>query len=116
MKKLLVLPVLAVLLLTAACSWNKAPEAEIIPVNEQEINLEGEILNPEEGLILNPEDQAFIPVEETMPSPEEMASLEPAENMEEEAIFCTMDAKICADGSAVGRVAPDCEFSACPGE
>lgn len=108
MKKLLVLPVLAVLLLTAACSWNKAPEAEIIPVNEQEINLEGEILNPE--------DQVFIPAEETMPNPEEMTSLEPVENMEEEAIFCTMDAKICADGSSVGRVAPDCEFSPCPGE
>jgi hypothetical protein len=27
---------------------------------------------------------------------------------------CTMDIKICADGSAVGRTAPDCEFAACP--
>lgn len=27
---------------------------------------------------------------------------------------CTMDAKICPDGTAVGRVAPDCEFAACP--
>lgn len=31
-----------------------------------------------------------------------------------EAIFCTMDAKVCPDGSAVGRVPPDCEFSPCP--
>jgi hypothetical protein len=33
---------------------------------------------------------------------------------EEEEIACTMDAKICPDGSAVGRVAPKCEFAACP--
>lgn len=29
--------------------------------------------------------------------------------------FCTMDAKICPDGSAVGRVPPNCEFAPCPG-
>jgi hypothetical protein len=29
---------------------------------------------------------------------------------------CTMDVKTCADGSVVGRTAPDCEFAACPGE
>lgn len=27
---------------------------------------------------------------------------------------CTLDAKVCPDGSAVGRVAPDCNFAACP--
>lgn len=27
---------------------------------------------------------------------------------------CTMEAKICPDGSSVGRIAPDCEFAACP--
>lgn len=31
-------------------------------------------------------------------------------------VACTMDAKICPDGSAVGRVAPNCEFAACPGK
>lgn len=31
-----------------------------------------------------------------------------------EPIACTMDAKICPDGSAVGRVGPNCEFAACP--
>ncbi len=33
---------------------------------------------------------------------------------EGEPTFCTMDAKICPDGSAVGRVPPTCEFAACP--
>lgn len=33
-----------------------------------------------------------------------------------EGIFCTMDAKVCPDGSYVGRTGPDCEFEACPGE
>lgn len=30
------------------------------------------------------------------------------------AIACTMDAKICPDGSAVGRSGPSCEFAECP--
>lgn len=29
---------------------------------------------------------------------------------------CTLDAKICPDGSAVGRTGPNCEFQKCPGE
>jgi hypothetical protein len=29
---------------------------------------------------------------------------------------CTMDAKVCPDGSEVGRVPPSCEFAPCPGE
>ncbi len=29
-------------------------------------------------------------------------------------VACTMDAKICPDGSAVGRGGPHCEFAACP--
>ncbi len=29
---------------------------------------------------------------------------------------CTMEAKICPDGTAVGRVDPNCEFAECPGE
>ena len=27
---------------------------------------------------------------------------------------CTQEAKICPDGSAVGRTAPNCEFAQCP--
>lgn len=33
-----------------------------------------------------------------------------------EPVFCTADAKLCPDGSAVGRVGPNCEFAPCPGE
>jgi hypothetical protein len=31
-------------------------------------------------------------------------------------VACTLDAKMCPDGSAVGRVPPTCEFAPCPGE
>lgn len=31
-----------------------------------------------------------------------------------EPVACTMDAKICPDGSAVGRMGPDCAFAPCP--
>lgn len=30
-------------------------------------------------------------------------------------VFCTMEAKLCPDGSSVGRVGPNCEFAPCPG-
>lgn len=29
-------------------------------------------------------------------------------------VACTMDAKVCPDGSSVGRVGPNCEFTPCP--
>jgi hypothetical protein len=29
---------------------------------------------------------------------------------------CTQEAKLCPDGSAVGRSGPNCEFAPCPGE
>lgn len=34
----------------------------------------------------------------------------------EDSIMCTMDAKMCPDGSFVGRTGPDCAFAACPDE
>jgi hypothetical protein len=33
---------------------------------------------------------------------------------ESDQVVCTMDAKICPDGSGVGRVGPKCEFAPCP--
>lgn len=35
---------------------------------------------------------------------------------EQEAVFCTQEAKLCSDGSYVGRSGPKCEFSSCPKE
>ena len=31
-----------------------------------------------------------------------------------EGIACTTEAKLCPDGSAVGRTGPNCEFAECP--
>lgn len=31
-----------------------------------------------------------------------------------EQTFCTADAKLCPDGSGVGRIPPNCEFAPCP--
>lgn len=39
-----------------------------------------------------------------------------AEQLPQDAVACTVDAKECPDGSFVGRVAPTCEFEACPGK
>ncbi len=32
----------------------------------------------------------------------------------EEPVACTMDVRICPDGTSVGRIPPDCEFEECP--
>ena len=37
-------------------------------------------------------------------------------NDEDGGIACTMEAKLCPDGSYVGRTGPNCEFSKCPSE
>lgn len=34
---------------------------------------------------------------------------------QENPVVCTLEAKLCPDGSAVGRIGPNCEFAACPG-
>ena len=31
-------------------------------------------------------------------------------------VMCTMEARLCPDGSYVGRSGPNCEFDKCPGE
>jgi hypothetical protein len=33
-----------------------------------------------------------------------------------EPVACTMEAKLCSDGSYVGRTGPNCEFAPCPEE
>ncbi len=35
---------------------------------------------------------------------------------ETDGVACTQEAKLCPDGSYVGRVGPNCEFKTCPGE
>lgn len=32
----------------------------------------------------------------------------------ESGVICTMDVKLCPDGSGVGRIPPNCEFAPCP--
>lgn len=42
--------------------------------------------------------------------------LRPEESKAPEPVMCTADAKECPDGSFVGRIPPQCQFAACPGE
>lgn len=35
-------------------------------------------------------------------------------NVDVDQIACTQEAKICPDGTAVGRTGPKCEFAPCP--
>jgi hypothetical protein len=42
------------------------------------------------------------------------APVVPEDSGSDDMVMCTMDAKICPDGSAVGRSGPRCEFAPCP--
>lgn len=48
------------------------------------------------------------------PKPTPKPTPSPIPVPDDEPAMCTMDAKICPDGSAVGRTGPNCEFSPCP--
>jgi|GEM_PF-933999 len=67
-----------------------------------------------------PDGKHFVQdVEETTPEEETPVTPVVPRNpgaVKPEPVFCTMDAKICPDGTGVGRVGPNCEFAPCPGE
>jgi len=48
------------------------------------------------------------------PTPELLPSLMPTSSPSSEPVVCTMEAKICPDGTQVGRTGPNCEFAPCP--
>lgn len=94
-------------------------------VEEPENSLEPEVMmEPEANLGPEPNFEADANINPDITLEPEMtiepeANLEPETSLEpglEEVVFCTMDAMMCADGSYVGRVAPNCEFAPCPGE
>jgi hypothetical protein len=62
---------------------------------------------------------AGFPVMTTYPAqcqtPDGRRFVDKAENVAPP-VACTMDAKLCPDGSSVGRVSPSCEFALCPEE
>ncbi len=39
-----------------------------------------------------------------------------SQDTQKQGTVCTMEAKLCPDGSYVGRVGPKCEFEKCKGE
>lgn len=52
-----------------------------------------------------------VPIKE---AEKDVGDISETEEETDEPVACTMDAKICPDGSAVGRVGPNCEFAPCP--
>lgn len=64
-----------------------------------------------------PENYPPIPPDEPPPVNDYPGRQEPSSsafNENNEEVACTMEAKLCPDGSYVGRVGPDCEFAPCP--
>ena len=59
--------------------------------------------------------QQIISTSPTIPQPSPTPMLFVTPTNENQAA-CTQDAKLCSDGSYVGRLGPNCEFAKCPGE
>ena len=96
MKKI-ILFLAVVIPLLAACSSAKNP-----------VNPSGDLPQDESQAAEVLDDQVLVP-EEIVP---DMQVVDVPGS--EEPVFCTMDAKICPDGSFVGRSGPNCEFDPCP--
>lgn len=56
-------------------------------------------------------DRPFI--QETVEEIKEAARTEPAVKLPSEGFMCTMEAKLCPDGTYVGREGPNCDFKSC---
>lgn len=41
-------------------------------------------------------------------------NMKPESSPRNDEVACTLEAKICPDGTSVGRVAPDCDYAPCP--
>lgn len=108
---------LVILFFMAVVLWKviePRPVTEVItpaptPSSEEEDVIEPGVSFEGEGLILpNPPVPDEAAPDITTPEPA------PAEESPEQPVACTMDAKMCPDGSYVGRVGPNCEFATCP--
>ncbi len=105
MKKLLIVPLLLTVLLVGGCSLSN--QAKAPADDDQAIDTVEEVV-PEPAP--EPMPVSEIPGQ-SAPDPQPLVA-----NPADSAVACTMDAQICPDGSAVGRVAPDCQFAPCPGQ
>lgn len=113
MKKLLLFAVFSLLL--GACSGNtpsfKKKQNSVLPEAATPV-----IDEPISDIPLPPSPPS-IP---DLPSPPPLLDVmnppvETAYSDTDPTVACTMDAKVCPDGSYVGRIPPNCDFEACPG-
>lgn len=91
-----------------ACKAAGYPIMETYP--EQCATPEGKVFVRE----LSEEEKDMHEQEEESPAPKDEDV--PYRPLPVEPVACPMDAKICPDGSGVGRTGPNCEFAPCPGE
>jgi hypothetical protein len=102
-----------ILILMAAVLWKfiePEPVVEVVDQSPAAPLSEGEMTPDEQA-------ETETPTSDSPIAPDEApaASL-PSETDPGETVACTMDAKMCPDGSYVGRVGPDCAFAPCSGE
>lgn len=89
---------------TVHCSYHCSRRIDQFKINNTYYELSFDVFLPgfseQAELILN-----TLKVDNPTPTPSKT---------EEKNKACTLEAKLCPDGSSVGRTGPNCEFSACP--
>lgn len=84
-----------------------AVKLEYLSTDEKKINTINFVVNNGKyTYVINTQPDSFDQILSTFKFIEPKASIEP--------ISCTADAKLCPDGTAVGRIGPKCEFAPCP--
>ncbi len=66
---------------------------------------------PDGRTFVNPDQVVDTPSNEVDTSTEDTSD---TQNNATGTVICTLEAKICPDGSVVGRMGPNCEFAPCP--
>lgn len=85
------------------------------PLIEEGENFENESMENGEGGNLNKKNNNSGSDDKGLENQNNNGQSEKKEAGEEEAVMCTMEAKLCSDGSYVGRIPPSCAFAPCPG-
>ncbi len=75
-----------------------------------DLTKEGTLTEIMEALVLYPQEEEVN--EEVLPVP--LSPTDTTPPVSDDMVMCTMDAKLCPDGSYVGRSGPSCAFAPCP--
>jgi len=113
-KKFVITFVILLLLGTGAYAgiwyWDNQQQSGVYTFEECVESIGGRVLETYPEQCVTSDGQTFVNPNQTAPEPPVSGNIPPDSGQ----TACTQEAKLCPDGSAVGRTGPNCEFAVCP--